>query len=148
MHNVRSVRSKVINSRKPFCLGPRIAGGATIVNQHLSTDCANTRGPGHSMIKQCLISALASIFNLKTFFTSQRNSLCYILTQKCESFSLTSILIQCINTISNSQYTVTKPQFSLAFSYLALLPLSSFPGSKCTFPKKMNNMATGQSVHE
>ena len=35
------------------------------VNQHLSIDCANTLGPGHSMIKQCLVSAPSSVYILE-----------------------------------------------------------------------------------
>ena len=39
-----------------------------MVNQHIvAIDLARTMGPGHSMIKQRLISALSSIQNIKTF---------------------------------------------------------------------------------
>ena len=65
MQHVGLVPRKVINSRQPFCQGLRRAGVAVRVNQHLSFDCANTLGPGHSMIKQCLVSALSSIYILE-----------------------------------------------------------------------------------
>ena len=62
-HNVGLVPRRVINIL--FCPGLRRAGGAARVNQHLSFDCANTLAPGHSMIKQCLVSALSSIYILE-----------------------------------------------------------------------------------
>ena len=70
-NHTQNVPRKVINSRQPFCPGLRRAGVATRVNQHLSIDCANTLGPGHSMIKQCLVSACPRFIFLK-------NSLSYI----------------------------------------------------------------------
>ena len=68
------VPRRVINGRHPFCSGLRRAGAAARVNQHLSFDCANTLAPGHSMIKQCLVSALSSIYILEDG-AAQKNSL-------------------------------------------------------------------------